>query len=41
LPDLRGDTWGDLVVNVDLKTPTRLSSNQEKLLQEFLKLSKK
>jgi molecular chaperone DnaJ len=41
LPGLKGDHRGDLVVAVELQTPTRLSSNQERLLQEFLKLSKK
>jgi molecular chaperone DnaJ len=36
LPGLRGSTRGDLVVEVDLKTPTRLSARQEKLLRDFL-----
>jgi len=39
LPGVRGHSRGDLVVEVQLKTPTRLTSRQEKLLQEFLKLS--
>ena len=39
VPDLRGDSRGDLVVEVELKTPTNLTSKQEKLLQEFLRLS--
>lgn len=39
LPDLRGNSRGDLVVEVNLKTPTQLSPQQEKLLKEFLKLS--
>jgi molecular chaperone DnaJ len=41
LPDLRGNTRGDLVVAVELKTPTNLTPKQEKLLQEFLKLTEK
>jgi len=39
LPSLRGNSRGDLVVEVELKTPTNLSPKQEKLLKEFLKLS--
>jgi molecular chaperone DnaJ len=39
MPDLRGNSRGDLVVEVDLKTPTDLTPKQEKLLKEFLKLS--
>jgi molecular chaperone DnaJ len=38
LPGLRGKSDGDLVVVVDLQTPTRLSEQQKQLLQEFLKL---
>jgi len=38
LPGLRGKAAGDLVVVVDLQTPTRLSEQQKQLLQEFLKL---
>lgn len=38
LPGLRGKPAGDLVVVVDLQTPTRLSGQQKQLLQEFLKL---
>ena len=38
LPGLRGKPAGDLVVVVDLQTPTRLSEQQKQLLQEFLKL---
>jgi molecular chaperone DnaJ len=38
LPGLRGKPAGDLVVVVDLQTPTRLSKQQKHLLQEFLKL---
>ena len=30
--------WGDLVVEMDLETPTGLSPEQRQLLQEFLKL---
>lgn len=39
LPGLRGNSRGDLVVEVELKTPTDLSPKQEKLLKEFLKLT--
>jgi len=38
LPGLRGKPAGDLVVVVDLQTPTQLSEQQKRLLQEFLKL---
>jgi molecular chaperone DnaJ len=38
LPGLRGKPPGDLVVVVDLQTPTQLSKQQKQLLQEFLKL---
>ena len=38
-PDLRGNSRGDLVVEVDLQTPTHLTPQQESLLQEFLRLS--
>ena len=38
LPGLRGKTPGDLVVVVDLQTPTRLSEHQKVLLREFLRL---
>ena len=38
LPGLRGKSAGDLVVVVDLQTPTRLSEQQKQLLQQFLKL---
>jgi molecular chaperone DnaJ len=38
LPGLRGKAAGDLVVVVDLQTPTRLSGPQKQLLQQFLKL---
>jgi molecular chaperone DnaJ len=38
LPGLRGKPAGDLVVVVDLQTPTRLTEQQKQLLQEFLKL---
>lgn len=38
LPGLRGKSAGDLVVVVDLQTPTQLSEQQKQLLQEFLKL---
>jgi len=38
LPGLRDKPAGDLVVVVDLQTPTQLSKQQKQLLQEFLKL---
>jgi len=38
LPGLRGKTPGDLVVVVDLQTPTQLSDPQKQLLREFLRL---
>jgi len=38
LPGLQGKSPGDLVVIVDLQTPTQLSERQKQLLQEFLKL---
>ncbi len=41
MPSLRGNHRGDLLVEVNLKTPTNLSAKQEKLLKEFLKLSEK
>jgi len=37
LPGLKGEPRGDLVVEMALQTPTRLSPQQKKLLQEFLK----
>jgi molecular chaperone DnaJ len=39
LPGLRGNSRGDLVVEVELKTPTQLTPRQEELLKEFLKLT--
>jgi len=39
MPGLRGNSRGDLVVEIDLKTPTDLTPKQEKLLKEFLKLT--
>jgi molecular chaperone DnaJ len=39
LPGLRGKSRGDLVVVVNLQTPTQLTPQQEKLLKEFLHLS--
>ena len=36
LPGLRSKSRGDLVVVVDLKTPTGLSTKQRKLLRELL-----
>jgi molecular chaperone DnaJ len=41
LPGLRGKAPGDLVVVVDLQTPTRLSELQTQLLREFLRLEDK
>jgi molecular chaperone DnaJ len=41
LPGLRGKPSGDLVVVVDLQTPTQLSEEQKQILQEFLKLDEK
>jgi molecular chaperone DnaJ len=38
LPGLRGKAAGDLVVVVDLQTPTQLSEQQKQLFQEFLRL---
>jgi molecular chaperone DnaJ len=38
LPGLRGKSLGDLVVLVDLQTPTHLSDSQKQLLQQFLRL---
>jgi molecular chaperone DnaJ len=38
LPGMRGKSSGDLVVIVDLQTPTQLSERQKQLLREFLKL---
>ncbi len=39
VPGLRGNSRGDLVVEVELKTPTRLTPRQEELLKEFLQLT--
>jgi DnaJ-class molecular chaperone len=39
LPGLRSKIWGDLVVVVDLQTPTSLSPEQRQLLVEFLRLA--
>lgn len=41
LPGLRGKTPGDLMVVVDLETPTQLSERQKVLLKEFLMLKEK
>ena len=38
LPGLRGKAPGDLVVVVDLQTPTQLSEAQKQLLKQFLSL---
>jgi molecular chaperone DnaJ len=37
LPGLRGKGRGDLVVEIDLKTPTQLTPQQKELLMEFLR----
>jgi molecular chaperone DnaJ len=39
LPGLRGKPPGDLVVVVELQTPTQLSQQQKHLLEEFLRLA--
>lgn len=41
LPGLKGNPRGDLVVEVALETPTHLTSEQKRLLQEFLNLPAK
>ena len=41
LPGLRCKSLGDLVVVVDLQTPTRLSEEQKQILQKFLMLDEK
>jgi len=38
VPDLRNSQRGDLVVEIRLETPSHLSSRQEELLREFLRL---
>lgn len=38
VPGIRGNSRGDLMVAVDLKTPTNLTPRQEELLKEFLHL---
>ncbi len=38
IPSLRSGRRGDQIIQVDIKTPTRLSKKQEKLLREFDKL---
>jgi molecular chaperone DnaJ len=38
LPGLRSKSRGDLVVVVELQTPTQLSEPQKRLLEEFLRL---
>jgi molecular chaperone DnaJ len=39
LPGLRGKAPGDLVVVVELQTPSQLSQRQKRLLEEFLRLA--
>ncbi|MFH1075797.1 MAG: molecular chaperone DnaJ [Pseudomonadota bacterium] len=41
LPSLRGYGKGDMVVHLDIKTPTGLSKKQESLLREFSELDSK
>jgi len=41
LPGIKGNSRGDLVVEVHLQTPTQLTPRQEKLLREFLEQEKK
>ena len=41
LPGLKGKPRGDLVVEVALETPTKITPQQQKLLREFLKLQAK
>ncbi|MFP3868489.1 MAG: molecular chaperone DnaJ [Desulfobacteraceae bacterium] len=40
VPSLRHNSRGDLVVELDLKTPQELTPKQEELLREFLELEK-
>ncbi|MEW6387135.1 MAG: molecular chaperone DnaJ [Thermodesulfobacteriota bacterium] len=40
VPDLRSPERGDLIVEIRLETPTSLTSRQEELLREFLRLEK-
>lgn len=40
IPSLRTRRRGDLVVQVDIRTPTQLSKRQEELLREFARLDK-
>lgn len=40
VPSLRGGSQGDMVVEVQVQTPTRLSKEQKELLREFDELSK-
>jgi molecular chaperone DnaJ len=39
IPDLHGHDCGDELVKVDIEVPTRLSSEQRKLIEEFARLS--
>ena len=38
VPHLRGSSRGDLYVHLDVRTPTKLDSEQERLLREFARL---
>jgi len=38
VPKLRGTGRGDLYVHLDIRTPTKLDAEQERLLREFARL---
>ena len=38
MPRLRGNGRGDLYVHLDVRTPTKLDAEQERLLREFARL---
>ena len=38
VPHLRGQGRGDLFVHLDVRTPTKLDSNQEQVLREFARM---
>ena len=37
MPVLNGRGFGDMVIQIEVETPTRLSSRQKELLEEFRK----
>ena len=39
--DLRGSSYGDQMVKVDVKIPTKLSSKEKSLYEQLQKLNKK